>query len=532
MQPLWWQSGVIYQIYPRSFMDSNADGIGDLPGIVGKLDYLSWLGVDALWLSPIYPSPMADFGYDVSNFVDIEPTFGSLRDLDVLIAQAHARGLKIILDFIPNHTSDEHPWFRQSRSQRTNEKRDWYIWRDPAPGGGPPNNWLSRFTGSAWQFDGASGQYYLHLFDVKQPDLNWRNPQVRRAMYDVMRFWLERGVDGFRIDALSALLKDEQWRDNPLDPAWKPGDPAYERHLRRYTRDLPGLHAYVREMRAVVDAYDDRVLIGEIYLPLQRMMLYYGEGLDEVHLPFNFQLVTAPAWEAQVIRRIVDDYEGALPAGGWPNWVLSNHDQQRVATRVGLAQARIAHMLLLTLRGTPTCYYGDELGMRDGSVPPAMLQDPRGKEEPALSRDYARTPMQWGDGPNAGFNPAGSIPWLPLAADYAAVNVVAERGDPRSFLSFTRSLLALRRALPALSVGSYHPLDQDNAACFVYLRQHAEQRCLLALNLSPQEQELRLPALGRARVKLSTWMDRGGPIDLSAFTMRRDEGLLVEIDRD
>src|ERR1700694_1566644 len=300
--PSWWQTGVIYQIYPRSFCDSNGDGVGDLPGITGKLDYLRWLGVDALWLSPIYPSPMVDFGYDISNYFDVHPLFGTLEDLDTLIQQAHQCELKVILDFVPNHTSDEHPWFQQARSSRTSEKRDWYIWRDPAPNGGPPNNWMSYFGGSAWHFDERSGQYYLHVFDVKQPDLNWRNPNVRQAMYDVLRFWLDRGVDGFRIDALEKLLKDEQFRDNPLNPLWKTGDPPPPRPLAHYSEDQPDLHEIIQEMRVLTDSYGQRLLIGEVSLPVERLMPYYGEQLDEIHLPFNFQFVHLPTWEARTIH--------------------------------------------------------------------------------------------------------------------------------------------------------------------------------------------------------------------------------------
>src|SRR5712692_8803648 len=275
----WWQTGVIYQIYPRSFLDSNGDGVGDLSGITSKLDYVRWLGVDAIWLSPIYPSPMADFGYDITNYTDVHPLFGTLEDLDTLLHQAHQRDLKLILDFVPNHTSDEHPWFQQARESRTNEKRDWYIWRDPAPDGGPPNNWMSRFGGSAWQFDESTGQYYLHMYDVKQPDLNWRNPKVRQEMYEVLRFWLERDVDGFRIDALKMLLKDEQFRDSPPNPEWKPGNPPGTFQLDFYTGDQPGIHKIVQEMRALVDSHSQRLLIGELYLPIERLVQYYGELL-------------------------------------------------------------------------------------------------------------------------------------------------------------------------------------------------------------------------------------------------------------
>jgi len=526
----WWQTGVIYQIYPRSFLDSNGDGIGDLPGITSKLDYLRWLGVDALWLSPISPSPMADFGYDISNYTDVHPLFGTLQDLDSLLYEAHQRDLKVILDFVPNHTSDEHPWFQQARESRTNEKRDWYIWHDPAPDGGPPNNWMSRFGGSAWQFDEHTGQYYLHLYDAKQPDLNWHNQEVRQAMYDVLRFWLERGVDGFRVDVIWLLLKDEQFRDNPMNPDWKPGDLPNARQLGWFTEDQPGIHEIVREMRAVVDHYGERVLIGEIYLPLVRLMHYYGEQLDEAHLPFNFQLVTLPTWEASTIRQVVDAYEGALPPGAWPNWVLGNHDRPRVATRVGREQARMAQMLLLTLRGTPTCYYGDELGMQNIPIPRALMHDPKGKEHPEQSRDPERTPMQWDSSTNAGFCPAGVKPWLPVASDYQTFNVAAEQHDPRSFLMLARALLDVRRSHGALTLGSYQSVEQENATCFVYLRQYADQRCLVALNFSTRDQVVTLPEQGQGRVLLSTHGDREGLIPFSEVHLRGNEGLLIEVE--
>ena len=526
----WWQTGVIYQIYPRSFLDSDGDGVGDLHGIVRKLDYVHWLGVDALWLSPIYPSPMADFGYDISNYTDVHSLFGTLQDLDTLLHQAHQRDLKLILDFVPNHTSDEHPWFQQSRESRTSEKRDWYIWHDPAPDGGPPNNWMSRFGGSAWQFDERTGQYYLHLFDVKQPDLNWRNHEVREAMYEVLRFWLERGVDGFRVDVLWMLLKDEQFRDNPMNPEWKPGDSPNTRQLGLYTEDQPGIHEIVREMRAILDHYGERVLIGELYLPLATLVQYYGERLDEAHLPFNFQFVTLPTWEARTIRQVVEAYEAALPQGAWPNWVLGNHDRPRIATRVGREQARIAQMLLLTLRGTPTCYYGDELGMQDIPIPRALMHDPKGKEHPGHSRDPQRTPMQWDTSPNAGFCHPEVTPWLHVASDSQTYNVAVEQHEPRSYLALVHTLLAQRRSLPALTVGSQQSIDQPNPTCFVYLRQYSDQRCLVALNFSVQDQVVTLPEQGQGRVLLSTHLDREGLIPLSEVHLRGNEGLLIEVE--
>jgi len=525
----WWQTGVLYQVYPRSFMDGNGDGVGDLPGITEKLDYLRWLGVDALWLSPIYPSPMADFGYDISDYTAVDPVFGTLQDMDALIEQVHSRDLKLILDFVPNHTSDEHPWFQEARASRESAKRDWYIWRDPSPDGGPPNNWTSYFGGPAWQYDAQTGQYYLHLFDVKQPDLNGRNPAMQKAMYDVLRFWLDRGVDGFRVDVIWLMLKDDQFRDNPLNPVWRPGDAPSAYQIHTYTEDQPGVHDLVRAMRSVLDSYKDRVLIGEIYLDVPRLVHYYGEMLDEAHLPFNFQFVTMKDWSAAIVRRAVDAYEKALPAGAWPNWVLSNHDQKRVASRLSREQARVALLLLFTLRGTPTCYYGDELGIQDVPVPPEQVYDPQGKGNPEHSRDPARSPMQWDSGPNAGFCPANVAPWLPLASDYQTYNVASEQNDPRSFLSLARSLLTLRRSLPALVLGSYSSLDQDNAACFAYLRQHDEQRYLVVLNVSAQEQVVQLPELGQGRIALSTHMDREGTIDLALLTLRANEGYLIEV---
>ncbi len=524
---LWWQTGVIYQIYPRSFLDSNGDGIGDLPGITSKLDYLCWLGVDALWLSPIYPSPMADFGYDISDYTGIHPLFGTLSDFDALLEQAHTRNLKVILDFVPNHSSDEHPWFQQSRKSRMNEKRDWYIWRDPSPNGGPPNNWTSIFGGSAWQFDELTGQYYLHMFDVKQPDLNWRNPNVRQAMYDVLHFWLERGVDGFRIDVLARLLKDESLRDNPMNPNWKPGDSPNFRQISRYTQDLPGIHEIVQEMRTIADRYDERVLIGEIYLPVKRVVKYYGEQLDEIHLPFNFQLVTTSNWEAGAIRRMVDTYETALPPSAWPNWVLGNHDRPRIASRVGRDQARTAQMLLLTLRGTPTCYYGEELGMLDVPIPQEFIYDPQGKEYPAHSRDPERTPMQWDGSAHAGFCAPNVMPWLPIADDSMIYNVADEQDDPRSFLMLTQRLLRLRRASPALTLGSYQSVEQDNVHCFMYLRQYEDQCCVVILNFSAQEQVVAVPEYDQGAIVLSTYVDREGLIELSEVHLRSYEGLLV-----
>ena len=330
------------------------------------------------------------------NYIDVDPLFGTLADLDSLIDAAHRNQLKLILDFVPNHTSDQHPWFVESKSSRNNPKREWYIWRDPARDGAPPNNWLSEFGGSAWEFDPNTNQYYYHTFLAAQPDLNWRNPDVRNAMHDVMRFWLRRGVDGFRVDAVWYLIKDDQFRDNPFNPDFRPGGLPRDALIPLYTADLPEVHDAIRGMRRVLDEFPDRVLLGEIYLPIDRLVAYYGRDLDGVHFPYNFALLTAK-WEARSIARLIDEYEAALPPGGWPNWVLGNHDRPRLATRIGPDQARVAAMLLLTLRGTPTLYYGDEIGMQQAVIPPDQVRDPFEKNVPGIGigRDGCRTPMQW-----------------------------------------------------------------------------------------------------------------------------------------
>lgn len=525
---LWWQHGVIYQVYPRSFADSNGDGIGDLRGITSRLDYLTWLGVDAVWISPIYPSPMADFGYDVADYTGIHPIFGNMADFDELLNAAHARGLKVILDLVPNHTSDQHPWFLEARSSRDNPKRDWYLWKDPAPGGGAPNNWLSCFGGSAWEYDEKTEQYYYHAFLKEQPDLNWRNPEVRRAIYDVMRFWLDKGVDGFRVDVLWHLIKDELYRDNPANPDHKPEQGPYASLLPSYSTDQPEVHGIVREMRALMDKYGERVLIGEIYLPIGKLVTYYGTEGKGAHLPFNFQLITLP-WNARTLAATISEYEGALPPHGWPNWVLGNHDQARIASRVGLAQARVAAMLLLTIRGTPTVYYGDELGMRDGLISPEDVQDPQEKNVPGLGlgRDPERTPMQWSPAENAGFSQAK--PWLPINLDYELVNVECEREDPNSMLALYRKLLKLRRSEKALSVGSYVPVVTQGDLV-TYLRVYEGRRFLVVLNLGHRPASVPLEQFGNGTVVVATDARREQKRVHGRLIMTGDDGLVVLLD--
>ncbi len=530
-QPLrWWQRGVTYQIYPRSFSDSNADGVGDLNGITLHLGYLADLGVDAIWLSPFYPSPMKDFGYDVADYCDVDPLFGNLDDFDRLVAEAHRQGLRVIIDYVPNHTSDLHPWFLESRSSRTNPKRDWYIWRDPRPDGSLPNNWGSVFGGPAWEWDESTGQYYFHHFLKEQPDLNWRNPDVRQAMLDVLRFWLERGVDGFRMDVVGMILKDPDFRDNPPNPS-SPADlpPAdlFGRQLNIYNQDLDEVHEIIASFRRLADSYGDRCLIGEVWYDLPRWLHYYGLTGQGLQLPFNFRLIWLP-WEAWRVRQSVDEMEGALPPFAWPNYVLGNHDVPRLASRIGEKQARVAAMLLLTLRGTPTLYYGDELPLLNGRITEDQIQDPQGKQLGlARSRDVARTPMQWDAGVYAGFSSAQ--PWLPVSADYRERNVEFLRDVPVSLLNLYRQLLAFRRRTPALTAGRYQSLDSANPACFTYLREHEGRRFLVALNFTADTQRLLLPGLGYGQVRLSTFLDRTGAVDLATLELREDEGLLIEL---
>lgn len=477
----WWKRGVVYQVYPWSFQDSNGDGIGDLAGIRSRLEYLSWLGVDAIWLSPIYPSPMADFGYDVSDYCNVDPRFGTLQDFDALVAEVHHLGLKLILDFVPNHTSDQHPWFIQSRSSRDNPYRNFYIWRDPAPGGGPPNNWLSEFGGSAWEWDAATEQYYYHAYLKQQPDLNYRNPLVEKELSNVLRFWLNRQVDGFRIDTIHHLIKDDQYRNNPPNAAFMTGMPPHRALVREFTTDRPEVLEAITRMRRVADEFPDRVLIGEAYLPLDRLVRYYGVDLKGLHLPFNFHLIAA-TWEPHAIQALVEQYERVLPSGAWPNWVLGNHDKSRIATRIGRDQARVAALLLLTLRGTPTLYYGDELGMQDVQIPADQVRDPFEKNVPGLGvgRDPERTPMQWSRERNAGFTPG--IPWLPVAADYPLTNVATQSVDPASMLSLYRKILTLRRREPALCLGEYAPLTAAEGV-LAYTRSYSNRVLTIVLNL-------------------------------------------------
>lgn len=495
----WWEDAVIYQIYPRSFQDSDGDGVGDLEGVRRRLPYLRWLGVDAIWLSPFYRSPMRDFGYDVADHTDVDPVFGSIDDVDALIAGAHELGLRVLLDYVPNHTSDQHHWFAASRSSRSSPHRDWYVWRDPAPGGGPPNNWISVFGGPAWTLDEATGQYYLHSFLPEQPDLNWRNPDVERAMLDVLRFWIDRGVDGFRIDAAEHVLKDPQLRDNPPSPDAATARREYDTQIHRHDRGQRDAHALYRRIRRLLDEAPGgpRLALAEILAhpkpdQLSYWASFYGTALDEVHLPLNLALTTLP-WSADAFAMTINAVEEVIPEGGWPTVVLGSHDEPRVASRYGPEAARLLLCLLFTLRGTPVLYNGDELGLPNSPVEPGSALDPRGRVEPSRNRDLGRAPMAWDGGAHAGFTTADARPWLPPAIAAADLSVEAQQHDPTSTLQLTRRLIALRHRHPALRRGAYHALPVEGDACLAYERRDGDQALIVVANFDARARTVRLP---------------------------------------
>jgi alpha-glucosidase len=473
----WWQRGAIYQIYPRSFADSNGDGVGDLLGIVDRLDYIAGLGMHAVWLSPVFPSPMADFGYDVSDYCDVDPTFGTLADLDRLIEQAHARDMRVILDWVPNHTSDRHPWFEASRSSRDDSKRDWYVWRDGAADGGPPNDWTSQFqaVGPAWTFDEPTGQWYLHSFMAEQPDLNWDNPEVEAAMHDVIRFWLDRGVDGLRLDAIHKIAKDPLLRSHADAP-------------RRHDEDWETIHPRLRGIRRVVDEYEDRMIVGEVALQDLHRTVSYLESGDQLQLAHNFVFVDLP-WNAEAFRTSIDDFESLADRTAWPAWFLENHDKPRIASRfddggLGPARARAAAVMLYALRGTPFVYQGQELGLPDAEIPPDRVVDVDG-------RDPVRAPIPWRPpsqaGAGAGFSTAE--PWLPTVGDAERLNAETQAADEDSALNLVRRLAALRARTPALQVGDQRTVEAGPDV-LAWLREHEGERLLAAVNFAAEPRRL------------------------------------------
>ena len=489
----WWKHAVFYEIYPRSFADSNNDGIGDLKGIDSHLDYLKDLGVDAIWITPCYPSPQVDFGYDVSDYENIDPMYGTLKDFQHLARDARKHDIRIIMDYVLNNTSPQHIWFLDSASSRASARRDWYIWRDGKGPGVPPNNWISGFGGSAWQLDPKTGQYYYHFFAVGQPDLNWRNPAVEKAMFDVTRFWYKRGVSGFRLDAVDLLFEDPNLHDNPvLEGKNDLGDPNMEN---KYNDKLPEVHTELKKLRKVADE-NDAVLIGETYTSNRdELKEYYGDHNDEIQLPMDFMFCEVNKLSPSDFRTQIANAEST---GGWPVYVIGNHDMTRSYNRYGDGQhndqiAKIMAGMYLTLRGTPVMYYGEELGMENNDpVRKEDVKDPIGIAGwPAeKGRDGERTPMQWNDSSNAGFSQAA--PWLPVPASYKTHNVETELKDPNSVLQFYKRLLVLRHQESALLDGDYVALNQDNRDVLSYLRRHGNEAVLVVLNMSNAKQKIGL----------------------------------------
>jgi alpha-glucosidase len=492
----WWKHAVIYEVYPRSFQDSNGDGVGDMNGITSRLDYLKELGIDAIWITPMYPSPQIDFGYDIANYEAFDPQYGTMADFDHLVSEAKKRDIRVTMDYVANHTSDQNAWFQESRSSRTNPKRNWYIWRDGKGPGKPPNNWQSWFGHSAWTFDDRTGQWYYHYFYVQQPDLNWRNPEVRKAMYDVMRFWLDRGAAGFRIDAVSRLFEDPNLHDDPILPGKNAfGDPNIQH---KYTDDLTEVHDVLREMRSLADSYPGNpVLISEADEPtIQDLVKMYGPNNDEIHLPMDFKVADLNKLSAPEFRRLLDEIE-FNPVDGQPYFFFNNHDQARTWDRYGDGVhndqiAKLMAALLLTTHCTPQMYYGEEIGMRT-TVPTRIedVKDPVGRTgwPKDKGRDGERTPMQWDKSPNAGFSSAAR-PWLPVPPNATQYNVAAARYDPNSIFNFYKHLIALRREVSALRDGSYVAVNRDDPNVLAYLRKpkSGTDSVLVALNMSAQAQ--------------------------------------------
>lgn len=483
---LWWRDGVIYQIYPRSFMDSNNDGIGDLPGITKKLDYLADLGIDAIWLSPVYPSPDADFGYDISDYCEIDEKFGGMKAFNEFIHQAHSRNIKVIMDLVINHTSDQHSWFQQSRSSKTNEYRDWYIWKGKSERNKLPNNWQSRFGGSGWEWDPTTEEFYFHMFAKEQPDLNWSNPKVVEAILDMIKFWLEKGVDGFRLDVFNAYYKDEKFRNNPF----KLGLPKFDQQKHIYDIDQPQMFHFLKEFRALLDSYPERYAVGETFMGDFKTSAHYM-GNNALHAAFEFSFLNSRYKPANFYQAI-QQWEDELAQVGWPCYVLNNHDVIRSASRYTKSEddgrLKVLATLMLTVRGTPFMYYGEEIGMRDIPInKKSDVLDPVGRVFWPFykGRDGCRSPMQWNADKNAGFSK--EIPWLPVHDNFPWRNVAKQTNDPQSLLNFYKKLLKIRKEYPVFQNGMYMPLTYDPKKILAYIRQSNDQIALIALNFNKKE---------------------------------------------
>lgn len=527
----WFVGAVAYQVYPRSFYDSNGDGIGDLKGVISKLDYLvgtsESLGIDAIWLSPFYTSPMADFGYDVSDHCNVDPIFGTIDDFKLLIYEAHKRGLRVTIDLIPNHTSDAHSWFKESRSSTNNPKRDWYVWRDPKDNGEAPNNWRSVFGGPAWRYDEHTQQYYLHSFAFQQPDLNWDNPEVREAIKGVMRFWLNLGVDGFRVDAVHWIAKDPEFKDDPINFKYKDEPNNYLALTHSFSRGGKKLYTYLQEMASVLEEFNDSFMVLEAYPGADHHSaseyLKFYEGVNPLKsAPFNFEGINTP-WNARAFRGFLDEFQSALKENYLPIYTLGNHDKHRLASRVGPRASRTAAMMLLSLPGMPFIYYGEELGMTDVTVPPEQRKDPWRDDN--MSRDPARTPMQWDSSLNAGFT--SGKPWLPLSANYPVLNVQNQMKNDRSMLNLYKELIRLRHKKPALRYGNYQPIEAGDKV-LGFTRQYKGDKVAVFLNFSSDEVSVALDDTQVTPI-LSTYMDGHLSIDSSQLHLRPNEGLIFQV---
>lgn len=513
---LWWRDGIIYQIYPRSFADSNNDGIGDLPGITSKLDYLKDLGIDAIWLSPIYPSPDVDFGYDVADYTAIDPKFGTMQDFEKLVKEARKRDIHIILDLVLNHTSDQHPWFIESRKSKDNHYHDWYLWQDPKPDGSEPNNWAAVFGGSGWEYDPDLDQYYYHMFYPAQPDLNWRNPDVRQAMLNVFRFWLKKGVDGFRLDVFNEYFKDAEFRDNPPAIGIRRFD--WQKHI--YDTSQPEMYPLLNEIRAILDKHKDAYAVGETFLAKPEDAADYCRGNDKLHAAFNFKF-TNSRWHPKRFLNALEEWYACLGEDAWPNNVLSNHDLKRAATRYCLGRAderaKIAAAMLLTIKGTPFIYYGEEIAQRDIPIHRKEdVLDPIGRTFWPLhkGRDGCRAPMQWNSDINAGFSE--SKPWLPVNGDYLERNVGRQINNPDSVLNFYKQIIAIRKSEPALQRGDFKSLDPGDRFLMAYERSMGEDRLLVILNFSGRDLSFSLPD-GQWISLLDSGQSLSGTIPIKAY---------------
>lgn len=531
----WKDVNALYQIYPRSFYDSNGDGVGDIKGIIEKLDYIKGseesLGIDAIWISPFFTSPMADFGYDISDYRDVDPIFGSLEDVKLLIKEAHARDILVMFDYVPNHTSDKHPWFTESRSSRDNPKRDYYVWKDPAPDGGPPNNWRSLFFGSAWEYDEKTNQYYLHSFLKEQPDLNWDNPVVRREMMDVLKYWLDLGVDGFRADAVWCISKDPEFRDDPHDVNYAGADKNhYDALLHTNSKGGPHLFAYLSEMAETIAAYPNKRIIYEYYADhkmgeaIDQFRPFYAEIPQDVGFPFNFEGIHQE-WSAASFGEFFRQFQSLIEPGDVSIYCFGNHDQPRIASKYGYRKARMIALLELTLPGLPTIYNGDEIGMINGDISPDQVRDPAPGASELGGRDPQRTPMQWSDERNAGFTKSAT-PWLPIASSYYRYNVAHEIEDQESFLSLYSILLHLRHIDPVLVHGSFEVVDIVDDM-LVYKRSGNDSTYLAVFNFSDHSSSATIPVgdilFMTNRDDVEKYTDDGH------LTLRHHSGVLIKL---